>query len=91
MADRQHLERLTKELANAGRLIEAGWVAMRLTAIPLNAPAIQLQEMRLASVLCSNGHRPEMADLRAHPHIISRDRSCLASDGPIRTKEGGVM
>lgn len=48
MADRQFLEALTRQLANDGKLIEAGWVAMRLHAIPLNAPAIQLQEMRLA-------------------------------------------
>jgi hypothetical protein len=48
MADRAHLERLTKQLANEGKLIEAGWVALRLAAIPPNAPAIQLQEMRMA-------------------------------------------
>lgn len=48
MADRAHLERLTKQLADEGKLIEAGWVAMRLVAIPLNAPANQLHEMRLA-------------------------------------------
>lgn len=48
MADRQFLERLTTKLADEGKLIEAGWVAMRLTAIPLNAPANQLHEMRLA-------------------------------------------
>jgi hypothetical protein len=48
MADRQFLLRLTKQLADDGKLIEAGWVAMRLHAIPLNAPANQLHEMRLA-------------------------------------------
>lgn len=48
MADRAHLERLTRELANNGKLIEAGWVALRLHAISLNAPPIQLYEMRLA-------------------------------------------
>jgi len=48
MADRQFLERLTKELADQGKLIEAGWVSLRLHAIPLNAPASQLHEMRLA-------------------------------------------
>jgi hypothetical protein len=48
MADRQFLEQLTKQLANDGKLIEAGWVALRLQAIPPNAPAIQLHEMRLA-------------------------------------------
>jgi hypothetical protein len=48
MADRAHLERLTKQLADEGKLIEAGWVAMRLAVIPDNAPAVQLNEMRLA-------------------------------------------
>lgn len=48
MADRVHLERLTKKLADDGRLLEAGWVSLRLAAISLSAPAIQLQEMRLA-------------------------------------------
>ena len=48
MADRAHLVRLTKQLADEGKLIEAGWVALRLTCIPDNAPAVQLHEMRLA-------------------------------------------
>lgn len=48
MADRAHLQRLTKELADKGKLIEAGWVALRLAAIPDRAPEIQLREMRMA-------------------------------------------
>lgn len=48
MADRAFLERLTKELVDKGKLIEAGWVSMRLACIDLNAPAEQLQEMRMA-------------------------------------------
>jgi hypothetical protein len=48
MADRQFLEQLSRKLADEGRLIEAGWVALRLQTIPLNAPAGQLQEMRMA-------------------------------------------
>jgi hypothetical protein len=48
MADRQFLEQLTKRLADDGKLIEAGWVALRLQAIPLTAPAVQLNEMRMA-------------------------------------------
>lgn len=48
MADRAYLERLTKELTDQGKLIEAGWVSLRLVAIPLDAPAIQLEEMRNA-------------------------------------------
>jgi|SRR5262245_8914465 len=48
MADRAYLERLTKRLTDEGRLIEAGWVGLRLAAIADNAPAAQLEEMRMA-------------------------------------------
>lgn len=48
MADRAHLERLTRELADKGQIIEAGWVGLRLAAIPLNAPAVQIEEMHKA-------------------------------------------
>jgi hypothetical protein len=48
MADRQFLETLSRKLADEGKLIEAGWVSMRLHAIPLNAPAVQLESMRMA-------------------------------------------
>ncbi|GAA3849457.1 hypothetical protein GCM10022626_19710 [[Pseudomonas] carboxydohydrogena] len=30
------------------RLIEAGWIGLRIAAIPLDAPAVQLDEMRNA-------------------------------------------
>lgn len=39
MADRKHLQRLERELVDKGKLIEAGWVGLRLAAIPLDAPA----------------------------------------------------
>ena len=48
MADRAFLERLSRELTDRGKLIEAGWVALRLHAIPLDASATQLSEMRMA-------------------------------------------
>lgn len=48
MADRAYLERLTRQLADDGRLLEAGWISLRLAAIPLDAPAIQLDEMHKA-------------------------------------------
>jgi len=48
MADRAYLERLSRELTDKGKLIEAGWVSLRLAAIPPNAPAVQLQEKRNA-------------------------------------------
>lgn len=48
MADRAYLERLTKELVDQGKLIEAGWIGLRLAAIHDDAPPMQLEEMRMA-------------------------------------------
>ena len=48
MADRSHLERLSRELTDQGKLIEAGWVGLRLAAIPSDAGRTQLEEMRQA-------------------------------------------
>jgi hypothetical protein len=48
MADRPYLEALTKRLADEGKLIEAGWVGLRLFVGLENAPPAQLDTMRLA-------------------------------------------
>ena len=48
MADQDFLIKLQRQLADDGKLIEAGWVGLRLAAIPPDAPAIQLTEMRQA-------------------------------------------
>lgn len=48
MADRAFLEKLSRKLTEEGKLIEAGWVGLRMAAIPVDAPAIQLEEMRMA-------------------------------------------
>ena len=40
--------RLEKEFANRGKLIEGGWAGFKLTCIPINAPQIQLDEMKNA-------------------------------------------
>lgn len=48
MADRAYLERFSRELADKGKLIEAGWIGLRLACDLEDAPAIQLQEMRQA-------------------------------------------
>lgn len=76
MADRNHLERLTKDLTDSGKLIEAGWVGMRLACNLIDAPPDQLREMRmaffagaqhlLASIMTflDPGDEPTDADLR---------------------------
>jgi hypothetical protein len=48
MADRQFLEALYRRLADEGQLIEAGWIGLRLAAVPHDASAIQLDNMRMA-------------------------------------------
>lgn len=42
------LRNLAKALADQGKLIEAGWLGMRIAAIPVNAPQAQLDDMRMA-------------------------------------------
>lgn len=46
--DREHLRRFQRELTDKGKLIEAGWVSLRLAAIPEDAGKDQLQGMREA-------------------------------------------
>lgn len=48
MADRQHLERLARDLTDRGKLVEAGWISLRIAAVPLDASAVQLEETRNA-------------------------------------------
>jgi len=48
MADRAFLQRLSRELTDQGKLIEAGWISLRIACELENAPPIQLQEMRNA-------------------------------------------
>ena len=48
MADRAHLERVTRDLIDSGKFIEAGWVSMRIACDLVDAPADQLREMRMA-------------------------------------------
>lgn len=46
--DREYLRRFERELMDKGKLIEAGWVSLRLAAIDPTASALQLEEMRNA-------------------------------------------
>jgi hypothetical protein len=48
MADKACLERVSRELTDQGKLIEAGWIGLRIAAVPLDASAVQLEEMRNA-------------------------------------------
>jgi hypothetical protein len=69
------LEALSVELADKGRLLEAGWVAMQLACIPRDAPPEQLRSMRMAFMggaqhlfasimtILDPGEEPSAADL----------------------------
>src|SRR4051794_31213244 len=46
--DQAELVALTKALADQGKLIEAGFIGLRLAAIPPDAPEVQVREMRKA-------------------------------------------
>lgn len=48
MADKAFLERLSRDLADKGKLIEAGWVGLRVACDLEDAPKVQLEEMRNA-------------------------------------------
>jgi hypothetical protein len=45
---RELVERVTKELADKGKLIEAGWVGYEKLVLPPTAPQIQIDECRTA-------------------------------------------
>lgn len=42
------LDELTKSLVDRGKLIQAGWIALRVLAIPEDAPQVQIIEMQKA-------------------------------------------
>jgi len=42
------VKEMTKRLMDQGLLIEAGWVGLKIMAIPDDAPQIQIEEMRNA-------------------------------------------
>ena len=47
MADRQHLEQLSKQLADNGKLVEVGWVAMHATTPHLlDIKGMQIKQLK---------------------------------------------
>lgn len=76
MITQEQLQQISRDLVDEGKLIEAGFVAMRLAAIPLNAPQAQIDEMRnafmagaqhlFASIMSilDPGEEPSDADMR---------------------------
>jgi hypothetical protein len=72
---RAKLEEFAQQCTAQGQLIEAGWIGLRLAAIPLDAPQIQIDEMRSAffagaqhlmssiAMILDPGEEPTDADL----------------------------
>jgi len=48
MPDFEFIERITRDLMDKGKPVEAGWTMLRYLSIPLNAPRVQVDEMRSA-------------------------------------------
>lgn len=48
MSDPEYLKRLSIELTEKGKLIEAGWVGLRMSIFPNGASKQQLEDMRKA-------------------------------------------
>ncbi len=44
----EQLNALAREFTDKGKLIEAGWIGLRIAAVPLDAPQLQIDEMRNA-------------------------------------------
>lgn len=42
------VDKLTRQLIDQGKVIEAGWIGLKLSAVPPEAPEIQVREMRHA-------------------------------------------
>ena len=91
MGDRRHLERLSQELTDNGKLIEAGWVGMRLACDLVDAPPSQLREMRMAffagaqhlfgsiMTILEPGDDPTDADLR-RMNLIHKELKAFIDD-----------
>lgn len=100
MVERSDLERLSRQLADNGKLIEAGWMALRAQAVPLSASAAQIDDMRLAFMggaqhlfasimtILDPGSEPPRADLR-RMELIHRELEAFATELKLRLTTGG--
>ena len=46
--DRTEMVKLTQALTDSGKIIEAGWVGLKLACVPETASEVQITEMRKA-------------------------------------------
>ena len=45
---KEEIDRITRALMDAGKIIEAGWRGLELLVVPKDAPDVQRREMRMA-------------------------------------------
>jgi hypothetical protein len=76
MTTREQLDEFAKRLTDQGKLIEAGWIGLRIASVSPDAPQVQIDEMRNAFMagaqhlfssimsILDPGSEPTDADLR---------------------------
>lgn len=45
---KDYIDQVMRGLADKGKVIEAGWEGLRLAVLPMEAPPVQISEMRMA-------------------------------------------
>lgn len=100
MKNREYLENLTKNLNDKGKLIEAGFVGLRLSVMSPDAPHIQVEEMRLAFMagaqhlfasimtILDPGDEPTDDDIR-RMGLISKELEAFAAEMEAKIKTKG--
>jgi hypothetical protein len=89
------VDELVKQMADDGRLIESGWVALRSLAIPADASDVQISEMRMAymagaqhlfttiMVILDPGMEPTDEDLR-RMELINKELDVFGKELKLR-------
>lgn len=89
------LQAMHDELLKAGKLVEAGWISLRIAAVPADAPEIQLDEMRSAffagaqhlmgciMTVLDPGEEPTLEDLQRMDRI-QRELDAFLQDFQLR-------
>jgi hypothetical protein len=87
--------KLSKELSDRGKLIEAGWASLRVMSLPPDAPEVQIREMRYAfmagaqhlfasiMVILDPGEEPTDADMR-RMDLIQRELDAFRKELELR-------